>query len=249
MKKQDSYRILAPYYDILIDWNSRLQREIPFLLEVAGQAGRGMRAFDVGCGTGRHLKALQKAGFKVEGAELSKELRLMAEHNLKGVTVHAAPMESLAELSRVHGPWHLVTCLGNTLAHLPPDKLPEFCRGVAGALDRQGAAVLHLLGYEKIMAGRPEQLPLKKVVSGKDRYRFERRYDYKEDRIEFNIQVWKNEKHLASDREILYPLTGHMLLAACKNAGLTDIDLFGDFNFSVPYSSRSDNLVAVIRKS
>ena len=249
MEKQDSYRILARYYDILIDWNSRLQHETPFLLEVAGQAGRGRRALDVGCGTGRHLKALQNAGFTVEGAEPSEELRLLAERNLKGATVHAAPMESLAELAGVQGPWHLVTCLGNTLAHLRPDMLPEFCRGVALALDRQGAAVLHLLGYEKIMAVRPKQLPLKNAVSGKDRYRFERSYDYKEDHIEFNIQVWKNEKQVASDREILYPLTAPMLLEACKNAGLTDIGLFGEFNFSVPYSCQSDNLVAVIRKN
>lgn len=248
MKKQDSYRILAPYYDIFIDWDRRLQREIPFLLEVAGPAGRGKRALDLGCGTGRHLVALQKAGFRVEGTEPSEELRQQAQRNLKGITIHAAPMESLEELSGVHGPWHLVTCLGNTLAHLTSDKLPGFCLGLAGALDRRGAAVLHLLGYEKIMAGRPEQLPPKNVLSGKHRYRFERRYNYRENYIEFNIELWKNEKRLASDREILYPLTSRALLAACENAGLTDICLLGDFNFSVPYSCRSDNLVAIIRK-
>lgn len=249
MKKQDSYRILAPYYDIFIDWDSRLQHEIPFLLQVAGPASRGKRALDVGCGTGHHLVALQEAGFRVEGTEPSEKLRLLAQYNLEGVTVYPAPMETLEKLAKAHGPWHLVTCLGNTLAHLPPDKLPGFCLGLAGALDRQGAAVLHLLGYEKIMATHPEHFPPKNVVSGKDRYRFERCYYYREDYIEFNIEVWKNEKRLACDQETLYPLTSRMLLAACKNAGLTDIHLFGDFNFLVPYSSRSDNLVAVIRKS
>ena len=249
MKKQDSYRILAPYYDIFIDWNSRLQREIPFLQQVAGPASRGKRVLDMGCGTGHHLVALQEAGFRVEGTEPSEELRQIAQRNLKGVTIHALPMESLEKLTKALGPWHLIICLGNTLAHLPPDKLPGFCLGLAGALDRQGAAVLHLLGYEKIMAERPEHLPPKNVVSGKDSYRFERCYNYREDYIEFNIEVWKNEKRLACDQEVLYPLTSRMLLAACKNAGLTDLRLFGAFDFLVPYSSRSDNLVAVIRKS
>jgi len=248
MKKQDSYRILAPYYDIFIDWNRRLQREIPFLLRVAGAAGRGKRVLDIGCGTGLHLKALQEAGFQVEGAEPSAELRQLAQRSLKDVTIYAEAMESLEELAEVHGPWHLVTCLGNTLAHLRPDKLPEFCRGLTLAMDKQGAAVLHLLGYDKITAGRPVQLSVKNAVSGKDSYRFVRNYSYRGDYIEFNIEVWKNEKQVASDREILYPLTSGMLLAACKNAGLIDIRLFGDFDFAVQYSSRSDNLVAVIRK-
>ena len=249
MKKQHGYRILAPYYDIFIDWHSRLRREIPFLLEVAAPAGRGRRSLDLGCGNGRHLKALQKAGFQVEGTEPSEQLRKLAQHSLAGVTIHPAGMESLEELAGAHGTRHLVTCLGNTLAHLPPDRLPGFCRGLTAALDRQGAAVLHLLGYEKIMAERPGQLPPKNVISGNDSYRFVRTYSYREDYIEFNIVVWKNGKRLATDREILYPLTSSMLLAACGNAGLADISLFGDFDLSVPCSSRSDNLVAVIRKS
>lgn len=35
--RTDNYDILADYYDIFIDWETRLGREIPFISQIAGR--------------------------------------------------------------------------------------------------------------------------------------------------------------------------------------------------------------------
>ena len=248
MTKPDRYSGLAPYYDIFIDWEKRLALEIPFLLQAFEGPAGGARALDLGCGTGRHLEALGRAGLRAEGAEPSPELRRLARRSLPGAQIHSSKMEELGKLAADHGPWRLVTCLGNTLAHLPPAELPGFFRGLAAALDRPGAAVIHLLGYEKILSLRQDRLPSKTATHGSTVFRFERRYSYREDFIEFTIEVWENEIKLAEDREIIYPLTSQSLAESAVEAGLDNFSLYAGFNTANPYRPDSDNLVAVIRK-
>ncbi len=59
---------MADFYDVFVDWEGRLSREMPGLL-VALEGCR--RVLDVGCGTGRHVEALCKAGFDAYGADAS----------------------------------------------------------------------------------------------------------------------------------------------------------------------------------
>lgn len=246
--RTDNYDILADYYDIFIDWENRLGREIPFICQIAGRKISSPRALDIGCGTGYHLRSLRKEGFETFGLEPSPQLRALAVRNLPGATIFSSRMEELECLTAAHGPWHLVICLGNTLAHLPEEKLAGFCRALYRALTVPGTAVIHVLNYEKILANRPQGLQSKLVESGNESYRFERRYDYFQGWIEFTIEIWKNEAFLAKDREILYPLTAKIIEQACSGAGFNDIQLFGDFDSGKPYTRESDNLVAVLRK-
>ena len=249
MIKTDNYRAIAPYYDLFINWEERLKREIPFLLEIAGAGNGNFRLLDIGCGTGRHFKVLKDAGFEVEGSEPSRDLRELAHENLEDVKIYSDPMENLEELAARYGPWQLITCLGNTLAHLPPDKVAGFCRGLTRASARGATAVLHLLNYEKIMSERPEHLP-PKLIEFKDKiYRFERRYRYFPEHIEFSIRVVENGKTVALDQEVLYPLTADTLRQACLEGGFKDIHLYGAFDSRIPYSTESNDLVVVLRKS
>ncbi|HUU26344.1 MAG TPA: methyltransferase domain-containing protein [archaeon] len=244
----DSYQSLARYYDIFIDWENRLEHEIPFIIEAAGRRVSAPSALDIGCGTGYHLMALREARFSVSGTEPSEYLRALAVENLGGARIFSVPMEGLKKLASSHGPWHLVTCLGNTMAHLPADKLPGFCRALELALTPGGTAVLHVLGYEKIMARRPQGLPAKLVKAGETSYRFERRYEYLQDHIGFTVEIYENDILKAKDREILYPLTAGLLESSCTDAGFAEIRFFGAFSFRTPYTPESDNLVAVLRK-
>jgi len=249
MKKEDKYSRLAPYYDLFVNWEQRLAREIPFILESCGKPESGSRALDIGCGTGHHLTALREAGFEVQGTEPSEALRVQAMRNLPGSLISPQKMEQFAGFAGAHGPWDLVICLGNTLPHLPGSLLPEFCRSLYHALKDRATAVIHVLGYEKILAGRPHKLPLKTIEESGTIYRFERSYEYEKDHLVFSIKVWKNDVQAALDREVIYPLTARMLQDALSDAGFDEIDFYGAFDRRIEYGPDSDNLVAVLRNS
>jgi len=240
--------LLAPYYDLFINWVNRLESEIPFILKSCGKPRSGLRALDIGCGTGYHLRALQQAGFEVQGMEPSKALREQAVRNLPGTTVSPLKMERLPSFAGTHGPWDLVICLGNTLPHLPESLLRKFCRALYQALNQKGVAVIHLLGYEKILKNRPGKLPVKTIEVTEAVYRFERSYEYKKDHLAFNIEVFRDDILLGEDREILYPVTARKLRGVLSGAGFREIRLYGAFDHEVEYTPESDNLVAVLIK-
>ena len=129
------YKSLAPYYDIMIDWNSRLKKEIPFIASLAGdKKPEGVKVLDIGCGTGKHLKALNELGFKVYGMEPSSGLREEAKQEVPDAIIHPGGFESLQKFSASHGPWDLIYCIGNTLSHLKRDLLPDFFTSIKESL-------------------------------------------------------------------------------------------------------------------
>lgn len=247
MPNGGGYRALAPYYDIFIDWDKRLEKEIPFILDSLERPPLSLRCLDVGCGTGRHLQRLAEAGMEVEGCEPSEHLRSLAEDNLPDAPIHPHTMERLPELAGDRGGWDLVICLGNTLPHLPAEDRMLFFTGLALGLNRGGTAVIHLLNYEKIMADRPDGLPEKKAEKDGHRIVFQRLYSYTRQGIEFTVRVLADGELVGEQKEMLYPLTAAELRELCRAAELRDLRLFGGFDRSSKYTPDQGGLVAVIR--
>ena len=66
-------RFAAIDYDALIDWQTRLTREAPFLERaLAGIPSR--RLLDLGCGPGHHARLLASRGFDVVGIDASPSM-------------------------------------------------------------------------------------------------------------------------------------------------------------------------------
>ena len=55
---------LATTYDLFVNWESRLPKEIEFLDDVLSRAGV-RTLLDAACGTGMHLLALREKGYEV----------------------------------------------------------------------------------------------------------------------------------------------------------------------------------------
>ena len=246
MRQQNEYGALAPFYDIFIDWEKRLSLEIPFILGEMPPKPAGSSCLDIGCGTGRHLERLRDAGFAPTGCEPSPELRRQAQKNLPGVEIHPYPMGRLAQLAGGQGPWDLVICLGNTLAHLKPELRLDFFSALAGALKPGGKAILHLLGYDRIMRLRPENLPEKTVERDGRRYTFKRDYAYQSGEIGFTLRVLIDGTLETEQWETLYPFRSDELMEHCRAAGLERCEMFDGFNQESRYSSDSQNLVCIV---
>jgi SAM-dependent methyltransferase len=79
MTMHDQYDRIARYYDLSHD---RLADDIPFLLKLAAETGGP--ALEPGCGSGRLLVSLARAGHAVTGVDNSPEMLARAEARLAG---------------------------------------------------------------------------------------------------------------------------------------------------------------------
>jgi O-antigen chain-terminating methyltransferase len=96
------------------------------------------RVLDVGCGRGEFLELMREAGVAARGVDLSEES--VALCRAKGLEAEVADLfEHLARMP--DGSLDGLYC-GQVVEHLPPERLPEFIRLAAAALDRGGAIAI-----------------------------------------------------------------------------------------------------------
>ena len=121
----------SEWYDASINWDGRLQREIPILTDVLGPPRKG-GLVDAGCGSGRHVCALAELGYRVVGIDLSEEMlevaRRRAQEASADVTFVLSDYATMHE--RIGGGFDGLFCLANSL---PAAGTAE---GVSKALDQ-----------------------------------------------------------------------------------------------------------------
>ena len=106
-------------YDGAIDWETRLGRELPFLLSHIPQAKRP-RILDLACGSGRHLVALASRGLRVVGLDKSPTMIATAKQmaNRAEVEVDLVIGDMVDASKLVKGHYDEIICIGNSLALL-----------------------------------------------------------------------------------------------------------------------------------
>ncbi len=143
---------LAIVYDNSIDWDSRLKRELPFLLDSLPSSGE-RRVLDMACGSGRHSVALALEGAHVVGFDSSPKMiasaRKLAETGNVTPQFMVASMEEIG--TSIHGEFDLVICLGNSLALLPThEALNRILSDVSSLLSENGAFICQVLNFKEI---------------------------------------------------------------------------------------------------
>jgi SAM-dependent methyltransferase len=109
----DLYRQLVEDYHLLFPAR---EKQLNFLKETAGPPPA--RVLDCACGTGEYLAALAQAQYAVQGIELDEAMyqRALARHPALAGSFIAGDMLQAERLAT--GPFSLVYCIGNSLAHL-----------------------------------------------------------------------------------------------------------------------------------
>ncbi len=114
---RDPYAVIAEYYDLEFD---AFTEDVDLYLAFARRTGSPV--LELGCGTGRLLVPLARAGFQVEGVDrsaamLARATERLAREGLSHVRLHQADLTDLAELPACR--YTLAILAVNGFLHLP----------------------------------------------------------------------------------------------------------------------------------
>jgi SAM-dependent methyltransferase len=245
-------------YDHFVDWPARLAAELPFIERMVAQAvrppdreaDRPPCVLDAACGTGMHAVALARQGWRVAGADTSPGMIARARENAQvaGVEVRF-DVAGFGELStRFGGGFDGLLCLGNSLPHiLTPQALHAALADFAACLRPGGVLLVQNLNYDRILARRERWMEPQTHREGETEWLFLRFYDFDPDGLlTFHVVRLRRaggpwEQQVLSAR--LRPLRQAELTDALKEAGFSDIALYGDMQSSPFDPDRSPNLV------
>ncbi|MGY5874292.1 MAG: class I SAM-dependent methyltransferase [Candidatus Thorarchaeota archaeon] len=251
-----SFDALALAYDNSIDWEARLGREIPFLVNCLANM-EGSRILDLACGSGRHAIALATRGADVVGLDSSKAMIDTAQKLVKGTeaNIEFIVADILDMKQIVNGKFDLVTCLGNSLALVPTlNDLKQVIEDAVSVLRPGGTFVSQTLNFEEILGSGFRFFPAKggRLHTGEEVV-FSRFYDHsvKGDisTLVLSSFIKQNEiwTPMVSTQSVLRLDIG-VMEGILKSAGVSDWVVFSDYSGSGFVQSSHRNMVFKVRK-
>ncbi|HSM58654.1 MAG TPA: class I SAM-dependent methyltransferase [Candidatus Sulfomarinibacteraceae bacterium] len=141
----DLYETIAPYYDLLHD---TLTQDLDLILALAAEAGDPI--LELGCGTGRLLRPLVRAGHQVTGLDSSLAMLARARARLADLAPQQRPSVQLVAADMIAPPllrehFRLALVSYNTFLHLPPELTLRACRAIQRHLQPDGRLFLDLV--------------------------------------------------------------------------------------------------------
>ena len=264
IKSKDTYDAFSEDYDRFVNWEERLDTEIPFLTSqlehLQAPNNHPLSLLDTACGTGMHAIELVKYGFRAAGADLSSQMIRKAEENARraGVEVQfkAVGFGGLADAFQREYlfPFDAILCLGNSLPHLLSiGEIENALSDFAACLRPGGLLILQNRNFDAVLTRQDRWFPPQSHSRNGEERLFIRFYDFDPDGlVTFHIMrlqrsgddEWKQE----IDSVRLFPLTKYDLQSALSKNGFEDPLFFGKLE-NVPFDPQnSGNLVASTRK-
>ncbi len=248
-----SFDELAIAYDGAIDWQRRLERELPFILSYLPSHG-GRRVLDLACGSGRHLISLAGnncTGIGIDSSAAMIQLaRELAGEDHGGVQFMIGQMQEVPEM--VSGTFDLILCIGNSLSLLPGHDVAAQVIGAArDLLNEGGKLIIQVLNFEEIRESGFRYFPMKEghLQDGR-RVVFSRFFDHNHDLAQSTLvmaalieQDGEWQSTVATQQVI--NMDGDILMRILRGEGFESIELFGGYDrreFN-PHTDR--NIVAV----
>jgi SAM-dependent methyltransferase len=200
------------------------------------------RVLDLGAATVGHLAGFKERGWNTLGIELNPS---MVAHARKGVTIIEGSMLDAENLVAKYlesglGAFGAIVCLGNTLAHLAPEKLGGFFASIRRLLAPSCPFVIQMLNYANPVVRPGFAFP--EIRS--DGLVFLRHYEAgtRQDSLIFVTEIsvgTGTETEAMTDRTELYAIKPNLLENELKKAGFGRIDLVADWS-GMPFSEERD---------
>jgi glycine/sarcosine N-methyltransferase len=257
-----NYDSFSGNYDRFVNWQNRLEFELPFLLKKISEAGLRQpgnhRVLDAACGTGMHAVALAQKGYQLSGSDLSAGMIERARQNAQetGASIRFETA-GFGELAQTFGQesFDSLLCLGNSLPHLLSRAqriaaLSDF----ANSLVPQGLLIMQNRNFDAVMASRERTMDPVSYFDQDKEWLFLRFYEYLSDGlINFNIVTLYREGRSSWTQTMtttqLLPLLRNDLLVDLSEAGFINVECFGGLNGNPYDPAASSNLVVTARKA
>ncbi len=221
------------WYDKGINWQARLTREIPLLVEVFGAPGDG-GLIDAGCGTGRQLCVLAAQGYHMVGVDESADMLALAKKRALESSIDAAFHTSdYADMyEHMGGGFDGVYCLGNALAAAgSADAVREALGQFSKCLRPGGRIFVQVLNFEPMRREQPcVRGPRVSEVDGVE-YISTRQFHFHDDGTTVtNTTLWHEggwKQHSHAGR--LYPVSLKQMQDWCEAGDLHIDDVWGNY--------------------
>jgi glycine/sarcosine N-methyltransferase len=243
------YDALAVDYDRFVNWEGRLQHELPFFERLF--EGQGVQSvLDAACGTGHHAIALAQRGYQVLGADLSSEMVRRARENAAAAGVDARfVVAGLGELGVLGEEFDAALCLGNSLPHLLSSEAVSAALADFGPVLRPGGLLaLQNRNFDRVWAEQERFMKPQSHRDGAGEWLFVRFYDYHAETVTFNmVRLWRTGEGWSQSVEAteLRPIFRDDLVAALAASGFGDVAFYGGYDGTAFDRAQSGDLIAV----
>ncbi len=246
---------LAIAYDGAIEWEDRLKREIPFLLNCIYKADA--KVLDMACGSGRHAISLAENGCEVTAFDNSEVMidRAKAIANEMNVQVEFIVAEMNDMDKAVNGKFDLIYCVGNSLSLLNDQiELSRVISLVHSFLTKGGTFVFQVLNFEEIIGTGFRFMPPKsgRLESGQEVI-FSRFFDHELGKTHSNLVMSSFTKNgirwipeVSTQRIFRLSLT--IIQETLQHCGFKDFIVFSDYSGNDFVRSLHRNMIFKIRK-
>ena len=249
------YDELAPVFDVMTDWSSRLEIEGPFLFRALEQI-KARTVLDAACGSGGHALELAEQGYDVVGTDISSAMIELAQAKVGATRQIRFLVAGLGELSLRFPRFDAVLCLGNSLPHiLEETDLAAALTDLVNCVRPGGILILHNLNYDRRWLVRPRWFAVDSGIHQDHQvlvWRFADYVDTPIPRVDFHIALFQQSQDGTWSAKVnstpQRPLFQADLVKILPAAGLTDIAFYGDLTGSAFLPHESPDLVVVARR-
>lgn len=228
------YNLLSIYYDKLFEFNPKFK---DFLFPYATKS---KEALDLGSGTGRLTHVINELGMHVTGIDLNHNMIEVAKKNFPDLNFETKDL--LEYIGYPSQKLDLITCFGNTIAHLDHDSVNQLFNHVHLYLNKNKFFVVQILNYTKILREKPDSLPDLMY----DNLLLKRNYIYYKDHIIYESILFKDDDVYPLGSKKLFPHTHMALMDIALQYGF-ECSFYGKPDFS-SYQYNDSHVYIVFKK-
>lgn len=252
LSQLEFFERLSESYDQLISWPTRIGTEGMFFKKLVSD-NKLKSSLDVACSTGFHVIMLRRLGLDAVGIDASPRMIEKARTNSVtcGVTVEYILGDFTNMSKRFSEGFDLITCLGDTVAHLrSAQDLKKLFQEVYKSLNPGGLFVVQARNYDFILKHRARFTPPTGSRNGTEETLFFRLLDFNPKSLNLSIAKfrwhenrWESSVHTTE----IYPYLKKELESVLKSVGFAKLESYRNYNFE-DYDPNGSDLILIAQK-
>ena len=243
---------LSDSFDQLISWPTRIATEGMFFKKLVTD-NKLKSSLDVACSTGFHVIMLRRLGLDASGIDASPRMIQKARTNSVtcGVTVEYILGDFMNMSKRFSEGFDLITCLGDTVAHLKSGHdLKKLFQEVYKSLNPGGLFVIQARNYDFIIKHQARFTPPTGSRNGTEETLFFRLLDFNPKTLDLSIAKFRwheNRWESSVYTTEIHPHLKKELESVLKSVGFAKLDSYRNYNFE-DYDPNGSDIILIAQK-